>query len=71
MQLSRIGKMPPSNAREALKLNMAVSETRKLLVTCLLRLYEKTKAQKEFEMMLDFEPPDPEALRRWFAEEDK
>ena len=26
---------------------------------------------EEFEILLGFEPPDPEALRRWFAEEDK
>ncbi len=55
--------------QETLKLNIAASETRKLLVKCLLRLGEKTKARKEFEILLDFEPPDPEALRRWFAEE--
>jgi len=28
------------------------------------------QAEREFEILLGFEPPDPEALRRWFAEED-
>jgi hypothetical protein len=40
-------------------------------VKCLLRLRQKSEAQKEFEILLGFEPPDPEALRRWFAEEAK
>ena len=54
---------------EALKLNLAAWDTRKLLVKCLLHLGKKNEAQKEFEILLGFEPPDPEALRRWYAEE--
>jgi tetratricopeptide (TPR) repeat protein len=57
--------------RQALKLNIASWETRKLLVKCLLRLGDKTKARSELEILLGFEPPDPEALRRWFVEEGK
>ena len=57
--------------QEALKLNMAALETRTLLVKCLLRLRQTNAAQREFETLLAFEPPDPEALRQWFAEENK
>jgi Flp pilus assembly protein TadD len=57
--------------RETLRLNIASWETRTLLVKSLLRLGEKTKAQKEFENLLDFEPPEAEDLRRWFAEENR
>jgi tetratricopeptide (TPR) repeat protein len=57
--------------QEALKLNIAAWDTRKLLMKCLLRLRQNTQARREFEILLGFEPPDPEALRRWFAEESK
>ena len=57
--------------QEALKLNMAALETRTLLVKCLLRLRQINAAQREFETLLAFELPDPEALRQWFAEENR
>jgi tetratricopeptide (TPR) repeat protein len=59
------------HCRHAVQLNIAAWDTRKLLVKCLLRLRQKTEAQREFEILLGYDPPDPEALRRWFAEEDK
>src|SRR5262249_33574298 len=64
-------KQAAEQCQQALKLNMASWETRRLLVKCLLHLGEKTKAGNELEILLGFEPPDPEALRRWFAEESK
>src|SRR5262249_40088428 len=50
--------------QEALQLNIAARETRMLLVKCLLRLGEKTKAQREFQILLDLEPAEADALRR-------
>ena len=55
--------------RQAIQLNPAAWETRKLLVKCLLCQRELKQARAEFDVLLGFEPPDPEALRRWFAEE--
>lgn len=56
-------------SEEALKLNQAIWETRKLLIRSLLRQGKKDRAEIEFKILLGFEPPDPEALRRWFDEE--
>jgi Flp pilus assembly protein TadD len=57
--------------QEALKLNIAALETRKLLVKCLLQLREKDKAQKEFMTLMDFDPPDSQRLKDWFSEENR
>ena len=57
--------------QEALKLNIAALETRKLLVKCLLQLREKDKAQKELMTLLDFDPPDSQQLKDWFLEENR
>jgi len=62
-------KLAAEECKNAVRLNLAAWDTRKLLVNCLLRLGKKAEAQREFEILLGFEPPDPEALRRWFAEE--
>jgi hypothetical protein len=62
-------KLAAEQCADALKLNLAAWDTRKLLVNRLLPLGKKAEAQREFEILLGFEPPDPEALRRWFAEE--
>jgi tetratricopeptide (TPR) repeat protein len=64
-------KQAAEQCQRALKLNMASWETRRLLVKCLLHLGERAKAGNELEILLGFEPPDPDALRRWFAEESK
>jgi tetratricopeptide (TPR) repeat protein len=64
-------KKAAEHCRQAVQLNIAAWDTRKLLVTCLLRLKQKTEAQKEFEILLGYDPPDPEALRLWFGEERK
>ena len=62
-------KSAAEQCQDALKLNLAAWETRKLLVRALLRQGEKDEAKKELSIMLGFEPPDPEALRLWFEEE--
>jgi tetratricopeptide (TPR) repeat protein len=62
-------KSAAEQCQDALKLNLAAWETRKLLVRALLRQGEKDEAKKELSIMLGFEPPDPEALRRWFEDE--
>jgi tetratricopeptide (TPR) repeat protein len=63
-------KLAAEQCVDALKLNLAAWDTRKLLVKSLLRLGKKSEAQEEFEILLGFEPPDPDSLRRWYAEED-
>jgi Flp pilus assembly protein TadD len=62
-------KLAAEQCHEALQLNIASWDTRKLLVQSLLRAGEKERAKKELEILLGFEPPDPQALRRWFDEE--
>jgi predicted CXXCH cytochrome family protein len=55
--------------RGALQLNPADWATRQLLVLGHLRLGERAQAEREFDLLLALNPPRPEALRRWFAEE--
>ncbi len=64
-------KLAADQCEEAMRLNIASWDTRKLLVQSLLRAGEKDRARKEFEILLGFEPPDPQALRRWFEEESR
>jgi predicted CXXCH cytochrome family protein len=54
---------------EALNLNAAGLATRQLLVLGHLRLGERAQAEREFDLLLALNPPRPEVLRRWFAEE--
>jgi Flp pilus assembly protein TadD len=53
--------------REALRLNFANLEVRKLLVQCHLRLGNAEAARAEFETILGFDPPDRNDLLQWFA----
>jgi tetratricopeptide (TPR) repeat protein len=53
--------------REALRLNPANQEARKLLVRCELRLQDRDAAQREFQTLLGFDPPDRDELLRWFT----
>ncbi len=53
--------------REALRLNPANLEVRKLLVRCYLRLQDPEAARKEFQTLLGFDPPDRDELIRWFT----
>jgi tetratricopeptide (TPR) repeat protein len=55
-----------AQCRQAIRLNPAAWETRKLLVKCLLRQKDQKQARTEFDILLGFQPPDLEALRRWF-----
>jgi tetratricopeptide (TPR) repeat protein len=55
--------------REALRLNPADLSTRQLVVLSHLRLGQQAEAQKEFDTLLPLNPPQPDVLRRWFAEE--
>jgi Flp pilus assembly protein TadD len=64
-------KMASEQCEKALRLNIASWDTRKLFIQSLLRGGEKDRARKEFEILLGFEPPDPESLRRWFEEESR
>jgi tetratricopeptide (TPR) repeat protein len=54
-------------SRAALQLNPADLETRELLIRCELRLKNHEAALKEFETLLDFDPPDRAELIRRFA----
>jgi tetratricopeptide (TPR) repeat protein len=54
--------------QRALQMNPFKWEVRKLLVRCYLAMGAKDRARSEFELLLALEPPEPEALRRWYAE---
>ncbi len=64
-------KLAAEQCEKALGLNIASWDSRKLFIQSLLRAGEKDQAKKEFEVLLGFEPPDPQALRRWFEEESR
>jgi len=53
----------------ALRRNVAHLESRRLLVDCLLRSGEKTRAKGELELLLGFDPPDADAVRRKLREQ--
>jgi hypothetical protein len=55
-------------AGKALELNPAGLTVRQFVVLCHLRLGERTQAQKELDTLMAMNPPQAEALRRWFAE---
>jgi Tfp pilus assembly protein PilF len=54
-------------SRAALGLNPADLATRRLLIRCELRLNDRPAALKEFQTLLDFNPPDKAELIRSFA----
>ena len=56
-----------SACREALRLNPANLEVRRLLVRCELRLGDPQAARAEFEALMAFDPPDRDELLRWFT----
>jgi tetratricopeptide (TPR) repeat protein len=56
-----------ATCREALRLDPANVEVRKLLVQCEIRLGDLKAARSQFEILMGFDPPDRDALRRWFA----
>jgi Flp pilus assembly protein TadD len=53
--------------REALHLNPANLDIRKLLVRSLLRLGDQPAARAEFDTLIGFDPPDRDQLVGWFA----
>jgi hypothetical protein len=53
---------------QALKLNPFKYSVRKLLVHCYLAMGAKDQAATEFSLLMALDPPDAEALRRWYAE---
>jgi Tfp pilus assembly protein PilF len=57
--------------RDALRLNFADLEVRKLLVRCHLQLGDAVAARAEFETILKFAPPDRDDLIRWFADQSR
>jgi predicted CXXCH cytochrome family protein len=54
--------------REVLKLNATEIGARRLLVLGYARLKKPTDAQREFDTLMNLNPPQPEELRRWFGE---
>jgi Tfp pilus assembly protein PilF len=58
-----------AECRTALRRNFAHLEARRLLVECLLRKKDRASAKAELDVLLGFDPPEPETLRRWFAEQ--
>jgi Flp pilus assembly protein TadD len=55
--------------REVFKLHATELGARRLLVTCYLRMKKKEDAKREFDTLMDLGPPQPDELRRWFAEQ--
>jgi Flp pilus assembly protein TadD len=51
----------------ALRLNPADLKARRLLVLICARSGDKDRARKEFDTFMAFTPPEPDALRAWFA----
>jgi Tfp pilus assembly protein PilF len=54
-------------ARDALRLNPANLDVRKLLIRCEVRLGDRAAARHEFDTLMAFDPPDRDDLRRWFS----
>ncbi|HVK11829.1 MAG TPA: tetratricopeptide repeat protein [Gemmataceae bacterium] len=54
--------------RAALRIDPTCTDARVVLVSCLLATGDKTAAQVEFDVLLAARPPNPEELRKWFAE---
>lgn len=52
--------------REVHKLYATNPESRHLLVVSLLRQKDKSEAKREFDILMELNPPKPEELRRWF-----
>ncbi len=57
------------SCQEALKLNALEPGANRHLVLCYLRLGEKAKAQKAFEIVLVLNPSQTEQLRQWFSQQ--
>jgi Tfp pilus assembly protein PilF len=55
--------------RTALQLDPPNLEAQMLSVACHIRLGNRNQAQQAFDELLEWAPPDPEKLRRWFAEQ--
>jgi Flp pilus assembly protein TadD len=58
-----------SECQAVLRLDPANLPARTLLVRCYVRSTRRERARAEFAALLALEPPDREALQRWFAEE--
>jgi len=58
-----------SECQEAIRLNPATVplETRALGILCLLQLGDQDQAHREIETLMALDPPDPDGLRRMFA----
>jgi tetratricopeptide (TPR) repeat protein len=54
-------------SRAAIRLNPARIQSRQLLVRCELHLKDPEAARKEFQTLLEFDPPNRDELIRWFA----
>jgi Flp pilus assembly protein TadD len=67
-ELAQSGQWPEAAdaCRSALRLNPANIEARVELVQCVLRMGSPQQARTEFETLLKFNPPEREALMRWF-----
>jgi tetratricopeptide (TPR) repeat protein len=53
--------------QQSLRLNPSSVQVRKWLVQCNLHLGDQDAARREFEILLGFDPPDRDALIRWFT----
>jgi tetratricopeptide (TPR) repeat protein len=55
------------SARAALRLDPANIQARLLLVQSYIKLGRRQDALKEYAVVMAYEPPDVEAIRRWYA----
>jgi hypothetical protein len=56
-------------SREVHKLYATNPESRHLLVGSLLRQKDKAEAKREFDILMELNPPKLEELRRWFEQQ--
>jgi hypothetical protein len=52
--------------RDAARLNPLALESRKLIVACYLEMKEGARAEAEYRLLLDLNPPDRQALEQWY-----
>ena len=54
-------------SRDSLRLNPSNHEARMVLIQCLIRNRRLPEARREFQTLLDHDPPGRDALQAWFA----
>jgi tetratricopeptide (TPR) repeat protein len=58
-----------AECRAAVRRNITHLDARRLLIECLLRNNDRAGAKTELDLLLGFDPPEPDTLRRRFEEQ--